>query len=66
MRKVSEYEQQAEKCRQQARATRNPEHRRQLEQMAETWAMLAKERTRQLAAQLERTRQPAPLNESES
>lgn len=51
MRKVSEYEQHADECRAMAVKTRNPVHRKQLEDMANTWAMLARERRRQVLKQ---------------
>jgi hypothetical protein len=44
MLKASEYEQHAAECRAMARNTRNPLHKQQLEEMAEAWAMLARER----------------------
>jgi hypothetical protein len=47
MRKVSEYEQHAEECRKMAAHTKNPTHKKQLEDMAEAWEMLAKARARQ-------------------
>jgi hypothetical protein len=49
MRKVSEYEEHAEECRKMARQTKNPQHKKQLEEMAQTWDMLAKERAKQIA-----------------
>jgi hypothetical protein len=49
MRKVSEYEQHANECREMVRKMRNQHHKRQLEDMAQAWEMLAKERARQLA-----------------
>jgi hypothetical protein len=51
MRKVSEYEQHAKECRQMASNMRDLTHKQQLEDMAEAWTMLAKERTRQLEKQ---------------
>jgi len=51
MRKVSEYEQHATECRQMATKMKDPIHKRQLEDMAQTWAMLADERRKQLAKQ---------------
>jgi hypothetical protein len=47
MRKASEYEQRATECRTMATKTRNPVHKKQLEEMAEAWAMLARERRKQ-------------------
>ena len=51
MRKVSEYQQHATECRQMASRTRDPVHKKQLEDMAETWSMLAREREKQLRKQ---------------
>ena len=51
MRKASEYEQHAAECRAMAAKTRNPVHKEQLEEMAEAWAMLARERRKQLQKQ---------------
>ena len=48
MRKVAEYEQHAKECRQMASNMRDPMHKRQLEEIAEAWTMLAKERKRQI------------------
>lgn len=48
MRKVSEYESHADECRRMAAQMRNPEHKTQLNQMAETWEMLARSRARQV------------------
>ena len=48
MRKISEYEAHADECRRMAFQAKNPEHRAQLINMAETWEMLATARTRQL------------------
>ena len=41
MKKVSEYEAHAAECRKMASQMSNPEHRKQLIEMAETWDMLA-------------------------
>jgi hypothetical protein len=49
MRKVSEYEQHAQECRKMAALTKNPVHKRQLEEMAKAREMLAKERTKQMS-----------------
>lgn len=49
MRKVSEYEQHAAECREMAAKIANPIHRKQLEDMAEAWTVLARERQKQLA-----------------
>ena len=51
MRKVSEYEQHAHECRRMAANMRDAGHRKQLEDMAEAWEMLARERQRQLMKQ---------------
>ncbi len=48
MRKVSEYEQHAAECLRMAAKAVNPTHKQQLEQMADTWGMLARERAKQL------------------
>ena len=49
MRKVSEYEAHAAECRRLADQMSNPEHKKQLIQMAETWEMLAIARVKQLS-----------------
>jgi len=49
MRKVAEYEQHAKECRDMARRMRDQHHKKQLEDMAETWEMLASERATQRA-----------------
>jgi hypothetical protein len=48
MRKVSEYRAHAEECRKMAAKMKNSEHRKQLEDMAEAWNMLARERQKQI------------------
>jgi hypothetical protein len=48
MKKVSEYEAHAAECRKMASQISNPEHRKQLIEMAETWDMLAAARAKQL------------------
>jgi hypothetical protein len=48
MRKLSEYQAHAEECRQMAARMRDPVHKKQLEDMAEAWSMLAAEREKQL------------------
>ena len=48
MRKLSEYEDHATECRRMATIRRDPVHRKQLEDMAEAWAMLARERKKKL------------------
>jgi hypothetical protein len=47
MKKVSEYEARAAECRRMASQMSNPEHRKQLIEMAETWDMLAAARAKQ-------------------
>jgi hypothetical protein len=49
VRKVSEYEQHAAECRQMAARTNDPEQKKQYQEMADAWAMLARERAKQLA-----------------
>ncbi len=71
MRKVSEYEEHAAECRQMARRSRNANQKKQLEEMALAWEMLASERRRlilkqvngdaQLPAQIERDAAEDPL-----
>jgi hypothetical protein len=51
MRKLSEYENHVAECRQLAARTCDLTHKKQLEQMADTWAMLADERRKQLLKQ---------------
>ena len=48
MRKVSEYEAHADECRRMAAQAKNPDHKAQLINMAETWEMLARARARKL------------------
>jgi hypothetical protein len=48
MHKVSEYDQHAADCRQMAARSTNPTHKKQLEEMAEAWVMLAREREKQV------------------
>jgi monoamine oxidase len=48
MKKVSEYDAHAAECRKMASQMSNPEHRKQLIEMAETWDMLAQARAKQL------------------
>jgi hypothetical protein len=48
MRKVSEYEMHVKECRRMAAQMKNPEHKKQLQDMAEAWEMLARERERQM------------------
>ena len=51
MGKVSKYERQAAECRQMAAKANNPVHKKQLEEMAEAWSMLARERRKLLLKQ---------------
>jgi hypothetical protein len=53
MRKVSEYIEHAAECRRLAKRMQKPAHREQLEDMAEAWEMLAREREKQLVKLLE-------------
>jgi hypothetical protein len=46
MRKASEYERNAEECLKLARCSQHPEYKKSLEQMAQTWVVLAEERRR--------------------
>jgi hypothetical protein len=48
MRKLSEYKEHADECRRLAEQSRIPEHKMRLEEMAQVWEMLAKEREKQL------------------
>jgi hypothetical protein len=48
MQKVSEYEQHAAECRHMARRMQDANQKMQLEDMANTWDMLARERRHQL------------------
>lgn len=49
MLKVSEYQQHADECWQMAARMKDATHKKQLEEMAEAWSMLARERRKQLA-----------------
>ena len=51
MRKISEYYKHAEECRQLAKTSVAPEHAAMLENMAQTWETLAKEREQRLTRQ---------------
>lgn len=51
MRKISEYEAHAQECRRMAANTRDAVHKKQLEEMADAWAMLAREREKHLRKQ---------------
>jgi ribosomal protein L17 len=53
MRKVSEYLDHAAECRRLAKRMQKLAHREQLEDMAQAWEMLARERENQLVKQLE-------------
>jgi hypothetical protein len=44
MQKLSEYEQNAAECRQKAAQSTDPQQKKQLEEMAEVWDRLARER----------------------
>lgn len=51
MQKVSEYRAHAQECRDMALKMSDPVHKQQLEEMAEAWEMLAREREKQLSKQ---------------
>jgi hypothetical protein len=57
LRKVSEYEEHAVECRKMAAKMKDLTHKKQLEDMAEAWSMLAREREKQL----QRLAQPSLL-----
>jgi hypothetical protein len=48
MLKVSEYESRAEACRKMASSMSDPNHKKQLEDMAAAWDMLAEERAKRI------------------
>jgi|HubBroStandDraft_6_1064221.scaffolds.fasta_scaffold3827661_2 hypothetical protein len=48
MRKLSEYKKHAEECRKMAATMKDPEKKKQLQEMVEAWEMLARERLRML------------------
>jgi len=48
MRKISEYQEHADECRRLASQVANQSHKARLEEMAQTWEMLAQERLKQL------------------
>jgi hypothetical protein len=48
MLKVSEYERHAEECRKMTASMADPNHKKQLEDMAAAWDMLAKERAKRI------------------
>jgi uncharacterized protein HemY len=52
MRKVSQYEEHAQECRRMAGKMQDAAHKKQLEEMAEAWEMLARERRHQLMEQV--------------
>jgi hypothetical protein len=52
MRKVSEYEEHAQECRRMAGKMQDAAHKKQLEDMAQAWEMLARERHHQLMKQM--------------
>lgn len=51
MRKVAENKEHADECRAMAASMKNQTQKEQLQEMAEAWAMLARERRKQLAKQ---------------
>lgn len=51
MQKLSEYKAHADECRKMAAQVSNPDHKRSLIEMADTWETLAKTRSRQLQQQ---------------
>jgi hypothetical protein len=51
VRKVSEYQKHAEECQKLAAKMKDSTHKSQLEDMANAWAMLARERTKQIEKQ---------------
>jgi len=55
VRKVLEYKAHADECRKMAGNMKNPEHKKQLQDMAEAWEMLAREREKQLERRVEAT-----------
>jgi hypothetical protein len=61
MRKVSEYEEHAADCRAMAKRANDPVQKKQLEEMADTWAMLANERRKQLIKQMTEQRETGRL-----
>jgi hypothetical protein len=56
MRKLSEYKDHAQECRRLATQMQNPAHKTQLQEMAQTWEMLAAEREKQLKRRQSRRR----------
>ena len=59
MRKISEYEAHAQECRRMAATMRDQVHKKQLEDMAEAWLMLAREREKQLRKHAKEPHPPA-------
>jgi hypothetical protein len=51
MRKISEYREHVDECLKMAAKMKDPTNKRQLEDMAKAWAMLAEERAKQLEKQ---------------
>ena len=51
MKKAAQYRQHAEECRTLAARTSDPEHKKMLMEMAETWNGLAKQRAEKIARQ---------------
>jgi len=49
LKKASEYKEHAKECRQLARTAVSPEHKAMLEQMAQTWESLARDRLERIA-----------------
>ena len=45
MRKVADYKLHAEECRRRAAQMKDPDHKKQLEDMAQAWELLARART---------------------
>jgi hypothetical protein len=56
MRKITEYDEHAQLCRNMAAGMSKPEQKQQLIEIAEAWEMLARERLRRLARKLEKHR----------
>ena len=63
MRKLSEYEQHAQECRNMTGSMKDPEHKKQLQDMAAAWEMLANERRKQLARQAPSVQAPPMAEE---
>jgi hypothetical protein len=56
MQTVAEYEQAAAECRRLAAQTKNPQQKKQMEEMAEVWERLARERRRGIVENTVRAR----------